>query len=46
MTEIVNDTRPSYQIDDFKQRYNGALIKKTELLLTENNTVMEKIIIP
>ena len=42
ITEIVNDTIPAYKIDDLKERYNEALLKKTELTLKENNAVMKK----
>ena len=30
-TEIINDTIPRYKIDNLKERYNEALLKKTEL---------------
>ena len=43
ITEIINDTIPSYRLDNLKERYNEALLKKTELTLKENNTVMKKI---
>ena len=43
ITEIVNDTIPAYKIDDLKERYNEALLKKTELTLKENNAVMKKL---
>ena len=42
-TEIINDTIPSYRLDNLKERYNEALLKKTELTLKENNTVMKKL---
>ena len=42
-TEIVNDTIPSYKIDHLKERYDEALLKKTELTLKENDSVMEKL---
>ena len=31
ITEIIYDTIPSYQPDNFPERYNGALLKKTIL---------------
>ena len=31
ITEIINDTIPSYHIDNLKERYNESLLKKTEL---------------
>ena len=43
ITEIVKDTVPAYKIDDLKERYNEALLKKTELTLKENNAVMKKL---
>ena len=42
ITEIINDTIPSYRLDNLKERYNESLLKKTELTLKENNTVMKK----
>ena len=43
ITGIINDTIPSYKIDSLKERYNESLLKKTELTLKENNTVMKKL---
>ena len=43
ITEIINDTIPSYKIDNLPERYNESLLKKTDLLLKENNTVMKKL---
>ena len=43
ITEIINDTIPSYNIDNLKERYNEALLKKTELTLKENDNVMKKL---
>ena len=43
ITEIINDTIPSYKINNLKETYNEALLKKTELTLTENNSVMKKL---
>ena len=43
ITEIINDSIPSYHIDNLPERYNEALLKKTELKLKENNTVMKKL---
>ena len=42
-TEIINDTIPSYHIDNLKERYNESLLKKTELTLKENKDVMKKL---
>ena len=43
ITEIINDTIPSYKIDNLSERYNEALLKKTELTLKENDNVIKKI---
>ena len=43
ITEIINDTIPSYKIDNLKERYNESLLKKTELSLKENKDVMKKL---
>ena len=43
ITEIVNDTIPSYKINNLPERYNEALLKKTKLTLKENNSVMKKL---
>ena len=43
ITEITNDTIPSYRLDNLPERYNESLLKKTELTLKENNTVMKKL---
>ena len=43
ITEIINDTKPSYHIDNLKERYNESLLKKTELTLKENDNVMKKL---
>ena len=43
ISEINNDTIPTYHIDNLPERYNDVLLKKTELTLKENNTVMKKL---
>ena len=43
ITEIIIDTIPVYKIDNLKERYNEALLKKTELTLKENKDVMKKL---
>ena len=43
ITEIINDTIPAYKIDNLKERYNESLLKKTELSMKENNSVMKKL---
>ena len=42
-TEIINDTIPSYRLDNLKERFNESLLKKTELTMKENNAVMKKL---
>ena len=43
ITEIINDTIPSYKIDNLPERYNESLLQKTDLTSKENNTVMKKL---
>ena len=43
ITEIINDTIPSYHIDNLKERYTESLLKKTELSLKQNKDVMKKL---
>ena len=43
ITEIINDTIPSYRLDNLKERYNESLIKKTDLTMKENNSVKKKL---
>ena len=40
-TEIINDTIPTYHIDNLPERYNESLIKKTELSLKQNKDIMK-----
>ena len=42
-TEFINETIPSYKIDNLKERYNESLLKKTELSMKENKDVMKKL---
>ena len=42
-TEIINDTVPSYKIENIPERYNESLLKKTELTMKENNTATKKL---
>ena len=42
-TEIVNDTIPSYKINNLPERYNESLLKKTDLTMKENDNVMKKL---
>ena len=41
--EIINDTKSSYKIDNFEERYNKALLKKTEISMKEKDSVKKKI---
>ena len=41
--EIMNDTVPTYRIDNLPERYNQSLLKKTELTMKENDNVMKKL---
>ena len=43
ITEIFNDTIPSYHTDNLPERYNESLLKKTELSMKENDSVMKKL---
>ena len=43
ITEIINDTIPTYKIDNLPERYNESLLKKTDLTLKKNNSVMKKL---
>ena len=43
ITEIINDTVSSYRLNNLPERYNEALLKKTELSLKENRDVMKKL---
>ena len=43
ITEIINDTIPTYKRDNLKERYNEALLKKTNLTLKQNKAVMKSL---
>ena len=43
ITEIINDTIPSYKIDQLPERYKEDLLEKTELSMKENKDVMKKL---
>ena len=43
ITKIINDTIPSYHIDNLLERYNEFLLKKTEFTMKENDCVMKKL---
>ena len=42
ITEFIEDTVPAYKIDNFKERYNESLLKKSNLTMKENKDVMKK----
>ena len=43
ISEIINDTIPSYKINNLPERFNESLLKKTDLPLKENDNVMKKL---
>ena len=43
ITEIIDDTIPSYRIDNFPERYNEALLKKSKLTYDDNENIMKKL---
>ena len=43
ITQVVNDTIPTYRLDKLKERYNESLLKKTDLSMKENDNVMKKL---
>ena len=43
ITEIINDTIPSYKIKNLPEIYNESLLKKTDLTMKENISVMKKL---
>ena len=43
ISEIINDTKPTFHIDNLPERYNGALLKKANLTMKENHSVMKKL---
>ena len=42
ISEIFIDTLPKYHIDNLKERYNEALLKKTELTMKEKRQTLWK----
>ena len=42
-TEVIDDTIPSYKIDNLPERYNESLLKMSELTLKQNKDVMKKL---
>ena len=45
ITETINDTIPSYKIDNSPERYIESLLKKIELSLKQNQDVMRALIL-
>ena len=43
ITETVNDTIPSYRIDDLPEIYNEALLKKNKVNIERERWCLEKI---
>ena len=43
ITGIIDDTIPSYRLDNLPERYNQSLLKKTNLTMKENEDVMKKL---
>ena len=43
ITETINDTIPSYKIDNIPERYKESLLKKTEITSKQNKDVMKKL---
>ena len=43
ITQIIDDTIPSYRINYLPERYNEALLRKSQLSQEENDFVMKKL---
>ena len=43
ITEFINVPIPSYRIDHLPERYNEALLKKSELTLKKNRAVIKRL---
>ena len=43
ISENINNTIASYHIDKLPERYNEALLKKNNLTMKENDTVIKKL---
>ena len=43
ITEVIDDTIPSYRINYLPERYNEALLNKSKLSLIENEAVIKKL---
>ena len=42
-TKVLNEIIPSYRLDKLPELYNESLLKKTELPMKENNSVIKKL---
>ena len=43
ITEIFNDTKPDYEIDNLPETYKESILKKTELTMKENDNLQKKL---
>ena len=43
INETINETKPSYKIDNLPERYTEALLKKTNLTMKKNKVVTKKL---
>ena len=43
ITKVINDTIPSYRLDNLPERYNENLLKKSQLTMEENDNVIKKL---
>ena len=43
ITETINDTIPSYKVDNLKERNNEAFLKETNLTLKQNKAIMKSL---
>ena len=43
ITEIINDTIPSYRIDKLPERFDESFLKQTKLTLKQNKDVTKKL---
>ena len=39
ITEVIDDTIPSYRLENYPERYNQNLLQKSQLTLSENTKV-------
>ena len=43
LTKIIDDTVPTYHINNLIESYNKALLKNTDLTMNETQKVLEKL---